>query len=139
MYTHYLDLDFPILPIFLLVVYWSDRQDAGLWALGGSTFRNLVRESAERHQAENLQLLERIHILDGLSNVQKVNVGAVPGTNEPQKTNEKTKSMGKKRTHRIFVWHVFFVFVERYVTIRVAGKELITIILKLYSCLRMKP
>jgi len=53
------------------------KEDAGLWALGGSTFRNLVRESAERHQAENLQLLERIHILDGLSNLQKVNVGAV--------------------------------------------------------------
>eukprot|EP00434_Breviolum_minutum_P035603 symbB.v1.2.031517.t1/scaffold3666.1/size52310/3 len=53
------------------------KEDAGLWALGGSSFRNLVRESAERHQAENLQLLERIHILDGLSNVQKVNVGAV--------------------------------------------------------------
>ena len=126
MYTHYLDFDFPILPIFLLlVVYWSDRQDAGLWALGGSTFRNLVRESAERHQAENLQLLERIHILDGLSNVQKVNVGAVPGTSRTPKNKQKKPKHGKKiKTHRIFLVCVFFVFVERY-TIRVAGKELI--------------
>ena len=122
MYTHYLDLDFPILPIFLFSI-WSLRKDAGLWALGGSTFRNLVRESAERHQAENLQLLERIHILDGLSNVQKVNVGAVPGTNEPQKNNQKTKSMGKKRTHRILLVCVFFCFFLRDVTIRVVGKE----------------
>jgi hypothetical protein len=48
--------------------------------LEGSYFRNLVREHAERHQAHNLHLLERIHILDGLSNVQKVNVGAVTWT-----------------------------------------------------------
>ena len=98
-----------------------------MWALGGSTFRNLVRESAERHQAENLQLLERIHILDGLSNVQKVNVGAVPGTNEPQKNKQKKPKHRKKKELIDFFWYVFFFvfFVERYVTIRVAGKELI--------------
>ena len=116
MYTHYLDFDFPILPIFLLLVVYlvAACQDAGLWALGGSTFRNLVRESAERHQAENLQLLERIHILDGLSNVQKVNVGAVPGTYIPQKNKrKKIKAWVKFRTHRFFVWHVFFLFFLR--------------------------
>lgn len=55
-------------------------QDSGLWALGGGTFRKLLRDHAERHQAQHLHLLERIHILDGLSNVQKVNVGAAPLT-----------------------------------------------------------
>ncbi|CAK9052135.1 cGMP-dependent protein kinase (TgPKG) [Durusdinium trenchii] len=53
------------------------KEDSGLWALGGGTFRKLLRDHAERHQAQHLHLLERIHILDGLSNVQKVNVGAV--------------------------------------------------------------
>lgn len=56
----------------------SAKEDAtGLWGLQGGYFRSLVRQHAERHQARNLKLLERIHILDGLSNLQKVNVGAV--------------------------------------------------------------
>lgn len=63
-----------------MLSFYRPWQDSGLWALEGSYFRNLVREHAERHQAHNLHLLERIHILDGLSNVQKVNVGAVTWT-----------------------------------------------------------
>ena len=44
------------------------------------------------------------------------------GRTEPQKTNKKNQKHGKKRSHSFFGM-CFFVFVERYVTIRVAGKE----------------
>ncbi|CAJ1398018.1 unnamed protein product [Effrenium voratum] len=58
------------------------KEAAGVWALGGSFFRHLVREHAERHQAKNLRLLERVHILAGLSNKQKLKVGAAALLNE---------------------------------------------------------
>lgn len=34
------------------------KEDAGLWLLGGSYFRKLVREHSEKTQKENLRLLE---------------------------------------------------------------------------------
>ena len=54
----------------------TEQEEAKLWALEGSYFRRLLREHAERHQARHLKLLERIHILDGLSNQQKVKMRA---------------------------------------------------------------
>ncbi|CAE7943516.1 for, partial [Symbiodinium sp. KB8] len=56
--------------------------DAGLWLLGGSYFRKLVREHSEKTQKENLRLLEQVHVLDGLSNAQKSHVGSVALLNE---------------------------------------------------------
>eukprot|EP00439_Symbiodinium_sp_Y106_P024314 s5895_g2.t5 len=58
------------------------KEDAGLWLLGGSYFRKLVREHSEKTQKENLRLLEQVHVLDGLSNAQKSHVGSVALLNE---------------------------------------------------------
>mmetsp|Transcript_28083 Transcript_28083/g.50172 ORF Transcript_28083/g.50172 Transcript_28083/m.50172 type:complete len:1011 (-) Transcript_28083:109-3141(-) len=70
----------------------------GVWAVGAILFRQILQEHAILNQAENLRMLEKVSLLDGLSGGQKSRIGAMALLNESIQANFVVCCEGEKPT-----------------------------------------